>query len=374
MPAPTPPAPRAPRRRSRSAPPAAGLLALGRAAVRVGSAGAGGTERSGEPTARRLTTTTTAAPPAGTAAAPGPERPRLPVQVGVVDGTPRVTAQIEVAGRPVTVVVDTGSSGLLLAPAGGAGVQPGTATSQLDLEAGTMTVQEGTAPVSFGDVTTGPIGVGVIQGLTCAADAGAPCDQQAAIDGLLSGTDGLLGIGLADGPPTTATFDPFLQLPAPYDAGYTVDLTGPSPAVVFGAVEVGPTSVTTPFLANTPSTYPTGAPAFQKDAQLCWTVGQGSGCGLTDFDTGNPVTALAPGAVAGLPASGLVPAGTSIAVATQAGRPVWQLTTGGREGVDATEVLPGLPPPTQFNTGIAFFSSNRLGYDVANARFVITPA
>ncbi|UDY35085.1 hypothetical protein [Dermatobacter hominis] len=59
--------------------------------------------------------------------------------------------------------------------------------------------------------------------------------------------------------------------------------------------------------------------------------GAGEACGLTDLDTGNPVTEVAPGAVASLPTSGPVPSGTSVEVSTQAGDPVWQLTAGDRD-------------------------------------------
>lgn len=300
----------------------------------------------------------------------------LPVRLAELQGSPRVTATVSVGGTELEVLVDTGSAGLLLDGDAVGGLAADGPTTSLDVAAGTLTVASASAPVGLGSITTDPIAVGVIQGMVCGS--GESCDRATAVSELLSGTEGILGIGLSDDDSTATVVNPLLQLPDPYGVGYELDLTGDSTVLRIGSVSVGSDSVTVPFEPLAPATFPDGTPAYSKDATLCWTIGASQGCGLTDMDSGSPVTALASDALDGLPASGDLPSGTAVSVAPgpSASGPsgaLWSFTSGTTEAIDLVEVVPTLPPPTTFNTGLGFFREHVLGYDLDEERFVITP-
>jgi len=216
------------------------------------------------------------------------------------------------------------------------------------------------------------------QSATCddGSASGQACDVATAFG---VGAQGIIGIGLSNGPsPASPNYSPLLQVPAPYDQGFTIQL--PSSGTGAGTLVVGPVAApndatAVPFVASTAPTYPNGAKAFAKDFQMCWTVGPASACGPTDLDIGSPHTVLTPSQVPTAPMSGdVVDTGTQVQVAAPDGGPVlWNLTAGTTAGKDLVEAKDELGPATAFNSGIAFFFANVVAWDVANDRLLVWP-
>ena len=74
----------------------------------------------------------------------------------------------------------------------------------------------------------------------------------------------------------TSVYSPLLQMPSPYWQGVTVNVAKGEDAkgsLVIGPVRAGKRAVALPMYPATPSTYPNGRPALQKDTTMCWQIG-----------------------------------------------------------------------------------------------------
>jgi predicted aspartyl protease len=306
----------------------------------------------------------------------------IPLTVSRSSDGARVIVQASVGGGPtVPMLLDTGSSGVVVASSAlGPDAQAGTDTTQIPYIGVTMTGTVAQATVTMGSLTTpAPIAVIDVTGATCGTDGDHPesCEVASAFG---DGVQGIIGIGLSDGPsPASPDFSPLLQMAAPYDEGFTVEL--PASGSGAGSLIVGPVdapsgAVSVPLVASTSPTYPNGATAWAKDVQLCWTVGSANGCGATDLDIGSTDAMLAPSAIPGLPtgSKGEVASGHELTVAqTEGGTPLWSFTTGSTPSQDLAASSTDLGTTTQFNTGIAFFFANVVGYDNADGTLWIWP-
>jgi hypothetical protein len=161
------------------------------------------------------------------------------------------------------------------------------------------------ATVTMGGLTTdGPIAVVSAESATCETDSGST-ESCSVEDAFGDPTQGIIGIGLSDGPsPASPNYSPLLQVAAPYDEGFTIQL--PQSGNGNGTLVVGPVSApqdatAVRFVAWSSPTYPKGAKAYAKDFQRCWTAGADTACGPTDLDIGSPRTVLAPSAVPSAP-------------------------------------------------------------------------
>lgn len=282
------------------------------------------------------------------------------------NGDAQVTVQIEVGdGAPATVILDTGSSGLLI-DASAVGSAVTDTGQQLDegFVSGTVVATLGQAPVTIGGVTTGgPIGIGLVH------SGGSD---------MFNGSAGILGIATANGPTLNPTvYTPVMQLPAPFDTGSVLDI----PSTGAGTWTLGPVgapagAAAIPFspAAGSPTSYPDGGQVYAKDFALCWTIGTAEPtCGPTDFDLGNANTALNSTTFAALGGAGdTLSAGTAITMATPQKQQLWSFTSGGTKGQNLVELAP-LGSTTEFNTGIEFFFANVLAFDYATGQLLITP-
>jgi predicted aspartyl protease len=306
----------------------------------------------------------------------------IPLTVSRSSEGARVIVQASVWGGPtVPMLLDTGSSGVVVASSAlGPEAQVGTDTTQIPYIGVTMTGTVAQATVTMGSLTTPvPIAVIDVTGATCDTDGDHPetCEVSSAFG---DGVQGIIGIGLSDGPsPASPDFSPLLQMAAPYDEGFTVEL--PASGSGGGALIVGPVdspsgAVSVPLVASTSPTYPNGATAWAKDVQLCWTVGSANGCGATDLDIGSTETMLSATAIPGLPtgSNGEVTSGHELTVAqTEGATPLWSFTTGSTPSLDLAASSTDLGTTTRFNTGIAFFFANVVGYDNADGQLWIWP-
>lgn len=351
-----------------------GAIVVGAGVLLAACGGQGASSPSGATTAGGTTAGTPASVPASGVPASSDilEQTGSTITVPVTtvtgsSGDAKVTVQISVGGGPpATVVLDTGSAGLLI-DASMVGSQVVDSGQQLDKNfvGGTVPATLAQAPVTVGGVTTAsPVGIGLLQ-----AGSGA---------GLFDGTSGLLGIGTANGPTLNADlFSPTLQLPAPYQAGSMLDISPTGTGTwTLGPVTAPAGAVAVPLVAvsGPPTTYPDGAPAYAKDVQLCWTIGSAApACGPTDLDIGNPNTALNSTTFAALDAGGdLLASGTGIVMGTTEKQTLWSFTSGQTQGQNVVE-LAALGANTEFNAGIEYFYANTVAFDYANGRLLLAP-
>ncbi|HEY6530747.1 MAG TPA: hypothetical protein VIY72_00485 [Acidimicrobiales bacterium] len=329
------------------------------------------------------TTTPAAAGRSTTTTAPAAsDTVTIPLTVESSSEGARVVVQASVGGGPtVPMLLDTGSSGVVVASSAlGSEAQVGTESAQIPYIDVTVTGTVAQATVTMGSLsTTSPIAVIDVTGATCGTDGSNPrsCDVRGAFG---DGVQGVIGIGLSDGPsPASPDFSPLLQMGAPYDEGFTVELP-PSGSgdgsLVVGPVDAPSGAVSVPLVASSSPTYPNGLTAWAKDVELCWTVGSADGCGPTDLDVGSALTALSPSALPGLPTGSdeEVDLGSPVTVAqTERGLPLWSFTAGSTVSDDLVVSSTDLGTTTQFNTGIAFFFANVVGYDNAHGQLWIWP-
>jgi hypothetical protein len=262
----------------------------------------------------------------------------------------------------------------------GSQAQVGSESTQVPYIGTTMTGSVAQATVTLGSLTTpAPIAVVDVTSATCGTEGSDPraCEVSEAFG---DGVQGIIGIGLSDGPsPASPTFSPLLQMAAPYDQGFTIELPASGSgqgSLVVGPVDAPSGAVAVPLVASTSPTYPNGATAWAKDVQLCWKVGSATGCGATDLDIGSTDAMLTPSAIPGLPtgSSGEVTPGNQVTVApSQGGTALWSFTTGSTPSDDLAAASTDLGSTTMFNTGIAFFFANGVGYDNAHGTLWIWP-
>jgi hypothetical protein len=353
---------------------AAGLLVLA-AGCGGSSDTASGTTTAAAPATTASTSTTTAQPAAPTLT--------VPLDVVASPNGEKVLVQASIGGGPtVPMVLDTGSSGVVVASSAlGSAAEVTSQAADMTYASATINGVVADATLTMGPLTTvGPIAVVDARSAACndGSSGEQPCDVATAL-GAGVGAQGIIGIGLSNGPsPASPNYSPLLQVAAPYDQGFTIQLpTSGSGAgsLVVGPVSAPPAAVAVPFVASTAPTYPNGAKAYAKDFPMCWTVGPASACGPTDLDIGSPHTVLTPSEVPTAPVTdGDVTTGTTVQVAaTQGGLAIWSLTAGTTAGKDMVEVKDELGAATAFNSGIAFFFANVVAWDVGGARLLVWP-
>lgn len=296
-------------------------------------------------------------------------------------GGGRVIVQASIGGgSPAPMLLDTGSSGVVVSSSVlGPEAQATSETDQVDYVGTSVNGVVTNATVSMGGLTTtGPIAVVSGQNATCQTSSGAqePCSMDSAFG---DGVQGVIGIGLSDGPsPASPNYSPLLQVAAPYNEGFVVQL--PASGSGAGSLIVGPVSApgnatSVPLVASTSPTYPNGAKAWAKDVQLCWVVGSASACGPTDLDIGSVATELTPSDLPGAPVTkDVVNAGTPVTVSPKQGAaPLWSFTAGTTVSQNLAAMSTGLGSATAFNTGIGFFFVNVVGFDSAHGQLLIWP-
>lgn len=279
-----------------------------------------------------------------------------------------VTVSITVGGGdPFTVMLDTGSSGLL--------VDSSVVGSQVSATGGPFTQNYASGPVS-GSLGTAVVGIGGVS--TAQPITVGLIDPSSAGSAFPTGTHGILGVATGGGN-TPQLLAPNLQLPAPYAAGSTLQVgatDGAAGTWTLGPVSAPAGATAVPLVASDAgSSTPAGYPAFAKDVTLCWTIGsQANTCGATDLDTGNDTPALNATTYSSLGALHTVlPSGQPITMAPPDGAPLWSFTTGSTTGVDAVK-LSSLGSDTQFNTGLPFFLGRTVAWNYASGQLLIGPA
>lgn len=279
----------------------------------------------------------------------------------------RVIVNINVGGgQSVPVELDTGSTGLLIdESAVGPAVTTNTGQTFTKTFIGqSATGNVGTSVVQIGGVSTpGPITIGLL-----------PADS---FDGAENGTRGLLGIATGYGDAEDqGIFSPQLQLPAPYSAGYTLDVASDGTGTwTLGTPAAGASAISVPLApVQGVADSVTGGQSFAKAVQLCWIIAQQSpACGPTDLDTGAPRTAFNSTNFANLNSgNGEMATGQSIGLQTSSGSPLWSFTTGSTVGQDVVAVEQ-MGSGSEFNSGVGFFFGNLIGLDFTAGRLLITP-
>jgi PE-PGRS C-terminal aspartyl peptidase-like domain len=271
-------------------------------------------------------------------------------------------------GRPVPVVLDTGSSGLLLeAAAIGPNAQAsGRTVSEGFVGTPRLPVTVVSAQVNIGGpagVTTPyPVAIGSV-----ASDAARLGFSRC------GGAQGLLGVGVGNpGPPVPLLESPLVQLTPSLSEGYTITLTRNAGTLLVGKPVISPTSVSLPLLEGN-GTYPNGHQAYQRGVTLCWTVGTVRDCGLTDIDSGFSFPAIRPDFLPTLPHRGpLIAAGTQVSITAPNGAALQSFTTVPAPP-DVRLAFSRFFGSTEANTGIGFFFANSVGFDVSTGHVVITP-
>jgi hypothetical protein len=284
------------------------------------------------------------------------------------DGSWLVTVQVSVAGGPtVPVQLDTGSTGLVIdANAVGKGARSTGQSFTSGYLSGAVN----------GKVDTGTVSIGGLKSASSTAFSVVSTNSSIGKTWASGPVRGILGIAMTNDESPTPVYSPLLQLPSPYWQGVTVNVAKGQDAkgsLVIGPVRDRKRSVALPMYPATPSTYPNGRPAFQKDTTMCWQIGHiASSCGLTDMDLGDP----SPGVntnFEGLHNGETFNPGQVVRITSPSGSPVWRFTTGSNVSVpNVLRVEPLSMGYTQFNTSIGFFFSHSLAYDVTGKQYVIS--
>ena len=285
------------------------------------------------------------------------------------DGSWLVTVNVSVAGGPtVPVQLDTGSTGLVIdSNALGKGAHP---TGQA------YTSGYLSGPVN-GQIETGVVSIGGLRSASSTAFSVVSSSSAAGKVWASGPIRGVLGIAMTNDAAPPSVYSPLLQLPSPYWQGVTVNVAKGENAkgsLVIGPVRAAKRGVALPMYPATPSTYPDGRPALQKDAMMCWQIGRfANSCGLTDMDLGDP----SPGVntnFQGLHNGQDLNPGQSVEITSPSGTPVWSFTTGSNVSVpNVLRVEPLSMGYTEFNTSIGFFFAHSLSYNVTGKQFLISP-
>ncbi|TKV58764.1 hypothetical protein FDO65_14715 [Nakamurella flava] len=297
----------------------------------------------------------------------------VPFSTITVDGTPKITVTVSIGGGdPVPVVLDTGSSGLIVASSA---VGPETTSDgtpfTTTFTGGTVQGTVESATVAIGGVSTAnPIAIVV-------ADT-----SGSTTDFFSNGTQGIMGISSANGATFAgqSIFAPNLQLPAPYNAGFALQIGADSPPT--GTWTLGPAAVPAGAVTATLTPIepggspPPGYPGFAKSPSLCWTVGGAAqNCGVTDLDIGESAPGLNISTFGSLAFDGkpyLAP-GQTVTVAGPTGPPLWSFATGLTKGKDLVQLVQ-LGPVAQYNTGLPFFYGRTVTWDYTGGQVSIGPA
>ena len=309
---------------------------------------------------------------------PGPEPAGVSVPITLAQvagmGASRALVRVSVGGgAPTPVVLDTGSSGLrILSTALGPNTAPLSGSAHTVHYGGgdfdCVKVRAEVALTGSPARTPNPIVVDEI-------DPATNPDSVARLAGR-AGAQGILGIAPAVPPgEPNPVLSPLAQLGAPLADGFAIAL--PTPGHPAGALTLGPPTrspaTRTVALQPEPGRYPDGRPAWRKDVVLCWTVGTASGCGPTNLDTGAGSAVASPDVLPAGPRHGAsAPAGTPVSIATRQGTilDAFTITATTPAGRLAYHRLLG---PTVFNTGIGFYLTHTVAWDVRAGQLLITP-
>jgi hypothetical protein len=300
----------------------------------------------------------------------GPVRQSVPLTVEHMPGGGScVVADVSAGGgRSVPVVVDTGSSGLLL---DAAAIGPNAQSSG-------QTISEGFVgrPGFTATVVSARVNIGGPAGVTTpypVAIGSVTSDDPRLGFSQCGGAQGLLGVGVGNPVPSVPPLEsPLVQLTPSLSEGYTITLTGNTGTLLVGKPVITPTSVVLP-LPEENGTYPNGHQAYQRDVPLCWTVGALSNCGLTDIDSGFSYPAIRPGFFPMFPPWGpSIPAGTQVSITAPNGALLQSFTTAPVPS-DVRLGFSRLVGLAEATTGIGFFFANSVGFDVSTGHVVITP-
>jgi hypothetical protein len=288
------------------------------------------------------------------------------------------------AGKPVPVLLDTGSPGLaVLKQAIGpqAKVQPSVGTAgSYSARSSTVTGSPANGSVTIEGspnvTTTKPILFVAVTSF----GATAPLLAQ-------TGTQGIMGVGQLPSN-SGGAFSPLPMLPPPLSDGFTIALSAAGGStLVLGKPAKSGSSVSVPLLGprvpagpfggpQTPLTYPSGAPAYQGLFNLCWRVGGHQACGTTLADSGSPHGFIGTGLLPNLPHSGpLVAPGLQLSVSTPppSNHAVLSYVTASKPP-DRALVYQGGSFAQMASTGIGLYFSNTVGYDLSDGQLIITPA
>ncbi len=284
------------------------------------------------------------------------------------DGSWLVTVNVSVAGGPsVPVQLDTGSTGLVIdATAVGKGARSTGQPYSSGYLSGAVN----------GKIETGAVAIGDLKSTSSTAFSVVPTSSPIGKTWASGPVRGILGIAMTDDESPTTVYSPLLQLPSPYWQGVTVNVArgqGAKGSLMIGPVRNRKRAVALPMYPATPSTYPNGRPALQKDTAMCWQIGHlATSCGLTDMDLGDPSPAVNTN-FQGLHNGETFNPGQTVSITSPSGTPLWSFMTGSNVSVpNVLRVEPLSANYTQFNTSIGFFFSHSLAYNVTGKQYLIS--
>lgn len=314
----------------------------------------------------------TTSPPATRPATASPNPAPNQVPITVVRGPGGAAcAVLDVSaggGSPVPVIVDTGSTGLLLTAAAiGPQAQPTGQDYRGSFVETPFTATLVRARVGIG---AGPTPMTTPQPILIGS-----LSSSATLAGLsrCGAIQGVIGIGVGGpGPGIARVLSPLLQMGPGLSDGYALALNDHTGSLSLGRPSVSASSVSLPLLPSH-GTYPDGRQAYQRDVSLCWTIGATRACGLTNIDSGAPAHLIRPDFLPTLSNRARVPPGVPVAINTPDGRPLESFTTTAHPPPDTSVRTSPLFGATRANTGIGFFLVNTVGFDVSSGMAVITP-
>lgn len=267
-------------------------------------------------------------------------------------------------GEPVKVLLDTGSSGLVLKDSAlGKDHRSTGKRTKISYVDSSLTADIVEAPVRFTsaaeDLATPHMKIASFQGdpLKHLADFGA---------------DGILGI--AQGTNSSEhpeLLSPLHHLPEPFSRGFTIgglQGDGSGGELSLGQVQKARDSVAVP-MKKADFEYPNGSPGYKKSLPLCWTIGDAKACGDTTVDTG---------ANAGIVSSTVMPDAPRKGQRIRQNAPV---TIGSDStvfceftaGASKADAAPRYMDRRTMNTGIRVFLTHTVGFDLKRGQMVLTP-
>ena len=303
----------------------------------------------------------------------------VPLRVIHIQGQPIPTVQVQVpGGRPLTVIVDTGATGLVFFPhaisASLVKAQPGIGARLETFDGTLLSGRLGHATVTLGGVSTSkPITLAVMDTAKCAS-AQPSCLGDTGLQQLkrITGIVGVMGLGLAQ---AGELYSPLDQLPPNLVTSHSISL-GPGSAgqLVLGG---GPPPTGAPTRASTIrllylGPHPNGTAAWEdRNVKVCWTVGSHQPvCLGTILDTGANASILPTGRFSALTTTtsqSLLESGTNVALSLPgAKRPLWSFSSGLREHLVSVQPVPFA------STGVDLFYSNTVTYNEKSGTITVT--
>ncbi len=313
--------------------------------------------------------------------AKSPSSVSVPVSVVGGQGQPggaSPTVQITVGGwGPLTVVLDTGSSGLHVfagAVNAGSGVDVTNQTSNITYSGGYRfngVVASAVLRIG-GATTTGPVSFALVQSASCIASK-PDCAAAGGIAGFESdrGVDGILGIGMqSSGGGVTS---PILGMAGPLGRRWSLHLDGNSGQLVLGAHVVGSGHPVARFQLQPDGT--SAGHSLWADSQipLCVSTGSIDGCVPALFDSGTPEAQISGSPLNQtpiVPGTSQVVSGTPIAVSSSGGPAFWSFTAGSEESADLVRVI--TDRGAFFNSGVQAFYDFTITYNAKKGRVTLS--